>query len=457
MGYSDDIAEKIFDLFTDQAPRAASFVLDTGSNVSKGIGSLTRSFLAEILKSLKDEKELKALLDLSGEVDAAKMNEAVKRLGQNSNTVCVADSDAKDFEKLLKQQDILFAKMNMMSDNKKVFVYLSKDSSKVQEATNVLFAMRGKVCEVPPNMYFKNLVPENVRTVDGLDPVETELFRHYAREQKLLYTIIPREDGKSLLVYDQKDVYKARRALLNTGWDLTGANGALYRKQVEYRIEGRNKIRYAVEEAERELFIVSRDRPDTYVHVTAADYTLYKAGKAVSNVARTTPDFDVRCMAACEGLNRPVVLESGEFMPGMKAEALQEKPTLDLHVHNYDEEIEMDRLSSYIDLVAKSSLDDEHNAPWGIEDPSISYSEFSGMEFIMDTEEREAREYEFERFKKAAWYVKDKYTTDEVKVDQKSIDFIIAKAEAKRRAGNEPVREGHTQQRASQKTTEKAL
>lgn len=457
MAHSDDVAEKVLDLFLDQTPRAASFILDTGTNTAKGIGSLTNSFLQEVLKNVKDKKELKALMKLTGEVDPTRMSEAIKRLGLNSNTVCVTDSDAKDFEELLKKQDILYAKLNMSKDNGKVFVFLSKDSPKVQEATNMLFAMRGKVCEVPPDMYFKNLVPETVQTVDSLDAVEMELFRHYARQQKLLYTIIPRSNGKGLLVFDRKDADKARRSLLNVGWDLTGANGALYRKQVEYRLEGRNKIRYAVEEAERELFIVSRNRPDNYIHITAEDYTLYKAGKAITNVARTTPDFDVRCLAACEGLNSPVVLEANEFTPGQSAETLNDKPTLDLHVHDYDEEIEMHRLSSYVDLVAKSSLDNEHNATWGIEDPSVSLSEFSGMEAIMDIEEREARKYEFEHFKKAAWYTKDHYTTDEIKVDQKNIDFIIAKAEAKKRAGGEPVREGHTQQQASEKGSEKAI
>ncbi len=449
---SDDIAEKLFNMLIEQGSHTGSFMIDTGSNTVKGIGALTRSFLAEYLKNIKDENELKSLMDLAGEVDPLRMNEAVKRLGLNSNTVYVADSDAKDFEKLLKQQDILYAKLNMTKDDAKAFVYLSKDSSKVQEATNVLFAMRGKVCEVPPNMYFKNLVPETVRTVDGLDAAETELFRHYARKQNFLYTIIPRDNGKNLLVFGKDDTYKARRSLLNVGWDLTGANGALYRKQVEYRLEGHNKIRYAIEEAERELFIVSRDRPDTYVHITSNDYTLYKAGKAVSNLERSNPDFDIKCMAACDGLNNPVVLESHEFTPGLTAESLQQKPTIDLHVIGYDEEAELTHLASYVDRAEKSSMDNEHNAPWGIEDPSVSYSVFSGLEAIADTDEREARKSEFERFKKAAWFTKDNYVTDEVKVDQKSIDFIIAKAEAKRRAGGEPVREGHTKTQAALKT-----
>ena len=446
MAYSDDIAEKLFQMFLEQGSRAGSFVLDTGYNTVKSVGSMTRAFLEEYLKNAADKGEIEALKSLTGEVDMLRMNEVIKRLGLSSNTMSVADCDANDFEQLLKQQDILYAKFNMTSDNRKVFVYLNKDSSKVKEAADMLYAMRGMVSEVPPNMYFKNLAPETVRTVDGLDEVETELFRHYARQQGFLYTFIPQENGKNLLVFGKDDAYKARRSLLNVGWDLTGANGALYRKQVEYRLEGHNKIRYAIDEAERELFIVSRDRPDTYVHVTASDYTLYKAGKAITNVDRGHPDFDIRCLAACDSLDNPVVLEAHEFTPDLTAETLQARQTIDIHVPDYDEIAEMHRVSVFADLAVKEGLDNEDNAPWGIGDPSISISEFSGMEFITDTDEREELRDEFERFKNAAWYAKEHYRTDEIKVDQRNLDFIIAKAEAKKRAAGEPVRDGNAKQ-----------
>jgi len=442
MPTTEDVAEKIADILADQTPRAANFILETGRSAAKNVGAMTQEALDKLLQNKKHDKEMEKWLNLTGEILPTQMNEIIQKLGMRSSTIRIANSDAPDLESILKEQGVLYAKLNMSKDDGCSYVFLDKDRPKVQDAVSVLLARRGRVTEMPASMYVNHMAPENVHTVGGLDDVEPALFRHYARKQQFLFTVIPQDQGRSnLVVYDVKDKDKARRALLQASWDLTGANGALYRKQVEYHLQGHNKIRFSIEDAQRELYIVSKERPDTYIHITEEDYSLYKGGHKVSSVPRTSPEFDTRCYADCAALPSGVVIDPDAFRQGLNAEDMLDMPTINLHVRDFNEELERNRVTGLINLVAeKETVDDENHSPWGLADPSISYSEFSGFEFIMDADERKAREYEFEHFKQAAFYSKDHFDASEIHLDQKNVDYIIAKAEEQRKAGLEQER-----------------
>lgn len=458
MAYTEDIPEKVADLLLDQTPRAAGAALTVGEQAAHGIGAMTESAVNQLLKNRKEKNRIEQLRKLKGEITIPSMNELIYHLGMKSHTTRVANSDVKDFDELLRKQQIVFAKMSCKSDNTMMYVYLDRDQKEVDAAITALYAHRGQVQELQPDLYFSNMAPDDVRTINGLDAVELALFRHYARQQNLLFTVLNRGE-KNLVVYDQKDRAKANKALGYMSWDLTGANGAKYRKQVEYHLEGHNKIHMCIEEAERELYIVSRHNPSNFIRLTSADYTLYKDGQPVATYDRAlTPDFETKVMAACEGLRNPMVLDVDDFTEGMTFDDLTAFPTMDLHVPDYEDEVEMNKANSFANLIAmKYAIDNEGNTPWGVADPSISYSEFSGYEFIMDTDEREARAREFDHFVKSNFYGQDHYEMEDIKLDTKSVDFIIAQAEQKRNAQSGPAPERKEPAKAAeQKPAEKA-
>ena len=96
--------------------------------------------------------------------------------------------------------------------------------------------------------------------------------------------------------------------------------------------------------------------------------------------------------------------------------------------------IQMDEANRLANLVAmKAGLDNDHNATWGLWDPSVSYSEFATYEYITDEDERDARVHEFDHFKQAAYYSEYHHVTYDVDLQEKNVDYIIAKAEEKRR------------------------
>ena len=429
MAVTDDIPEKVADLLLEQTARAATTAVNTTASMVEGAGVITNDVLQKIYKDLQTRK----LLGKTGEITPLEMTDLIKKLHEKSSTVRVDDRDARDYEELLKQQDLLYAKMDIKDDAAKMFVFLNRDMEKIENIATVLSARRGKVNEVQADLYFKSLAPDNVRLVDGLDPAEMELFRHYSRQEGLLYTVLPR-DGKYAVLYGTEEEKKARKTLLHVGWALTSADGARIREQVEYHLEGRSMLQIEAEQAEHEFYLVNQKYPGHFIHITLDELEVYKGGKRLSTLSRGRSDFVDRCMALCESMQSAVVLQKEEFHPGMTREELQNHRTLELLPADYDEMIEMDHQNDFINLVAlKSGMDDEHNATWGLWDPSVSYSEFSAYEFIMDEEERDAREREFEHFKSAAFYAKDHYLEQEIHLDEKNIDYIIAQAEEKRK------------------------
>jgi len=433
MAGTEDVSEKIAELLIQQGAHMINATTDVGAKVVQGVGSLTAIATSQLIEAINKNKELRRLLGLKGEVSLAEMNQVIHKLGQNSSSVMVADSDAKDYAQLLKEQGVLFAQMDKQNDNHKLFIFLNRDINKVENVSTILKAQRGQICELRSDLYFNSLAPDKVHAMEGVSAVEMELFRHYARQRGLLYTAIPRKEDY-MIVCNEKDERKAREAMLHVGWALTGAGGARVREQVERRLAGRSAIQIGIEEAERELYIVSGVRPNQYVKISAEDYKLYKQNKQVASASRKDPDFFAKCMSACESLAHPVVMSAHQFREDLTPADMENAHSIDLFPENFDYMVEMQMTNRLVDLVSrKSSLDDEGNNTWGIWDPSVSYSSFSEYEFITDEDEREARQYEFEHFKQAAFYSQDHHASYRVDMKEKNIDYIIARAEEKRK------------------------
>ena len=230
MAVSDDISEKVANVLFEYLLRSANYVTDTAPNAIGAVGkagekafSSVESFAKELLK----QADSKRYLEKDGEISAAEMNQAVKRLQSRARTIRIGDSDAKDFEAMLHAEKVLYAKIDMRDDNCKMFMYMDKDEEKIDSVSTALHARRGTITELAPNLFIRALQPAQTLTVQGLDNVELELFRHYARETGALFTVVSRPDG-NMLVVPAEDAQKARRALTYAGWVLTGGGRRSY-------------------------------------------------------------------------------------------------------------------------------------------------------------------------------------------------------------------------------------
>ena len=77
-------------------------------------------------------------------------------------------------------------------------------------------------------------------------------------------------------------------------------------------------------------------------------------------------------------------------------------------------------------------------------------SEFSSIENNLDTDERELRANEFEHFKDAASYSVNHHNHLDIDMKEKNLDYIIAKAEEKRKAYTSDKARVHEEEHAEQ-------
>lgn len=435
MATTDDIAEKVADVLFEYLLRSANYVTDTAPTAIGAVGRAGEKVfdgVSDLAQALVKHVDLKRYLNKDGEVTAAELNRAVKQLKTRARTIRIGDADAKDFEAMLHAEKVLYAKIDMRDDNCKMFMYMDKDERKLENIVEALKAKRGTVTEISPNLFIQALKPEHTLTVQGLGDVELELFRHYARETGALFTVVRRPES-NMLILPAEEEKKVRQALLYTGWVLTGSDGALVREQVEHRLKGRSAINITAEEGLRELYVVSRNRPGNYVRITSEDFKIYKANKQISTVSRAAESFHSRCIAACEGISQPVVLSAEEYAE-LTPEKLSQMPSTELFPQDFDDLVEISNVNRLRALVSeKMALDDEGDTPFDVTDPSITYSEFAQYELISDEEELQGREMEFNHFKRAHAYGKERYLFTQVDRNGNSLDFIVAQAEAKKR------------------------
>lgn len=443
---TDDIAENVADILFDQTTKTLNTFWDVGSNVAMATGAGISSVVDDLIKRFEASKEYKEMLSKTGEVSVAEINEMKKRMKETASSIFVDNADAKEYESLLKDQGVLYAPVDKQDDNVRMFVFLKKDEEKVKNATTILNARHGQISELRPDLYFRQWSPDNVHVVEGLSAAEMELFRHYAREDKFLFTVVKQKDGY-MLVSDENDRLKVKKTLSNVGWALTGTRGERVRQQLEYRLKGRSALQIAAEEGERELVIVSGRNPNNFVRITSEDLKIYKQNKEVSTVPRSDPAFYSKCMANCEGLSSPIILEPDQFHEGMTREELQNMPTLEMFPEIYEEHIERNTMNEMQNLIAmKFSLDNEGNAPAELLEPGVSYADFSEFEYITDQEEFEARERDFEHYRQAMSYSTKTHREYSIDMKEKNVDYMIAKAEEKRKTmyglDREPSRTG---------------
>lgn len=477
---SEDISLSVARMLFEQVIRAVDYGSDlaqdltklAGEEISYGSDSLKK--LADIIRKNKDNETLKKLIDGSGEISLGQMDELMELCNIRPGTIKIFDKDVDRFEQMLNRDGVLYAKVDIKEDNCKMYVYIDNEIEKVRKAASVIYAETGLVTELPADVFMEAGNPSQVKEIAGLDNVELELFRYYASKKNILFTVIPGNNNNTIVVNTSGDekytsIQKSnavQRTMTEVGWALTGANGARVREQIEYRLAGRTKMLQSIDDAQKELFIVSKNNPSEFVHISYDEFEQYKAGKVINKFEKrenNIEEYRDECMKACESISLPVILSAEEYNRGVTIESLMDKKTTDIFDSSFNEVIEAYSMNEMVRLVqrglkdkqnkaeearrkekldkehkrisdaeAKMSLDDESNSridPWN---ESVSYNDFAVYENIADDEERAARESQFDHFKDAAFYSNKNFEVVD-HVLEGNIAVIIERAEQKRR------------------------
>lgn len=450
MAGTDDIAEKVADLLIDETTKVGTHVIDTAPTIVDGVVRSGVNVVKEVFDKMTDssvKSKLENMEKLGSKIPMDQFWSIAQRLGYKSDTIRIADADANDFENLLRKERMVFTVLDKKDDNYKVFLFLEKDQEKIEHAKERLKVLRGNVTELAPDKFFSDVEPDKVTVLSNVNDVEAELFRYFAKEEGLLFSHIPSmDDNPGQIVYQTKDIEKARKALVAVGWALSGGDGSRIREQVKDYIKGRKLINLAIDNPDKQIYVISKNNPRNAVAINAKGFFVYKDGNIVDEVNRDDPDFAVRCRAICESLSSPVVLTKEEFLaPETTVESIKKRATMQLfptdtvtvtddgnfinQMDGYNTLLEQDRINSIEHLISmKISLDTEGNNMWGRFEESVSFSEFAGYEHYMDNDQQESREHEFERFKKAAFYAKNNMDPHDIDMSDRSIDYLISRA-----------------------------
>ena len=306
MAIDEAVANEFKQLLKQAAGRMGSTVSD--------IGKLSLAVLIGEKKLLDRDK----VLNGAGKVN---VNTLYKYAGNEQIMhITIADADLKDYMKHLKDQNISYALINCKKDNAHRLVYLEKNSDKVKNATTMFMAERKVKTEIPFTLFMEQ-ANKNLTVIDNLKGVDLELFREYAKKEGLIYAL----SNRDRIVFNEADKGKAVNALNAVGSVLDSSHGALIRKQIELRLAGRTAVNIAMEQAEKELFIVSSVNHGNYVKVTADDFTMYKSNRAVTSLNREEPDFTKTLHRCVDGILEPVVLTKDEFESKNKSAVITSK------------------------------------------------------------------------------------------------------------------------------------
>ena len=214
----------------------------------------------------------------------------------------VPKKDYIDFAREMKKRDIPFLTYDVLGDDCYSVLYRDIDKPKVELSIKAFKDSRNLETEMTADRFAEKYAGHGVHSISGITLTELELIRCYAVKNNLQFAAQAIGDGSQckILFSDQS---KMDEVLKKAAWALTGEKGPLVKQQIEYRIAGRESGHRILsqEEAEKELYIVSKEQPSHYMHISHDDAAFY--------------DKSVRALC---GMDEPVALSEDEWMSSQR-------------------------------------------------------------------------------------------------------------------------------------------
>lgn len=428
--------------------------LKTMSTVSNSVLNVTQ----RVLQILFEQSQLRKDLKLGGEVELIKLQNAVRH-GEKLNCFVAGDEVYDDFRKILIEQNVLFASATNMFDDGTIIFFLEKDTAKIEKAINVMNVRTGMYSEIDPSFFINYVAEDEIGFVVDVDEVDLEMFRHYVKDKEIPYSVRLNDENKYDILYNVNDKDEVKNIFKRIGWDLNNKAmdyGERIREQIEYKINCRTKIR-DVARSGQEYFIVNGNQPSHYIHLNNEGMAYYKNGAILSREKRKSPLYMDSIDKSLGAMVHPVVLTKEEFELSFDERKRLIEKRLDIFPENeyYDQVIDENRRLRFEHLVEmgindkrnkelqekmekvldnrmrKTALDNEGDSHFAICDDSITYANFAIYEDITDTEEFNAAERSFDRYKESVSYA-NKYEFVDIKLEEKSLDYAVQKYESMR-------------------------
>lgn len=318
-----------FEITEDVSEKLLRFFLQTGSRTAESAASITASLLELAQKTHADQKD-KLIMQNGGELKVQDFLKLIKSK-DDLRMVNIPDEDVERFKDILTKRGVPFCTMST-NDDVTTFVYHIKDEEKVIEGETVLTAEAGLIAELTPSIFAKEYEYEDIEVVRNLDPVEVELFRHYAKKEQVVFTVFQDKDAKTgelmmAVAFLPSAQEKVKNVLHDISSDLAGEQGEIIREQIEYRIEGRQQIGIAITDAEQETFIINKNEPSTFIKIDIETdkFQYYKRNHLISEWDRNDTD---KTFGLVNGFSEAVVLNRDDFNSDRLQDIIREQTAI---------------------------------------------------------------------------------------------------------------------------------
>ena len=280
--------------------------------MEKGAGTLVGK-----IQSVAAQKEKQKLMESFGVTK--EFQQYMDSKEGKMQSFMVPKKDYIDFAREMKKRDIPFLTYDVLGDDCYSVLYRDIDKPKVELSIKAFKDSRNLETEMTADRFAEKYAGHGVHSISGITLTELELIRCYAVKNNLQFAAQAIGDGSQckILFSDQS---KMDEVLKKAAWALTGDKGPLVKQQIEYRIAGRESGHRILsqEEAEKEFYIVSKEQPSHYMHITANDIELYKDNKVVTTISHDDAAFYDKSVRALCGMDEPVALSEDEWMSSQR-------------------------------------------------------------------------------------------------------------------------------------------
>lgn len=335
-----------------------------GADVSAGL----LEFLKEWNKTQKEDKLLKNGV---GETSLRNLLKGLKE-GDQLKAMVIPDEEYDEFIKVLKNTKIKnFSSLDLSSDNCRTILFAESDTKEIVNALEAFSAQRNLQTEVDPEVFYLAAKESKITAIENIDEVELELLRYNARKNPFPYTVVD-INGKPSILARSEDFEKVDTSLNRIASSLAGEQGSLIRKQIEYKIKGRQEVNIAIEDAEKESIIIDKKNPNNYIMITADDFVYYKSNKELTAISRKEPGAVDAVYQKLEGLTEPVVISKNEFeLSYAERKAILDKKTavypvgysaVDEDIEKMNQEATVDAINNYRSKFVITEVDNDERS-----------------------------------------------------------------------------------------------
>jgi hypothetical protein len=237
---------------------------------------------ADVLKLLGDF--LRVVGDKAELVSGAADLDELRRYAKNGGILKQITFDKEHLElmqKCLEKENIPFSIIGISDSNKVICMFRDKDERKVDLAKDRFNALIGKgLNEYAPDRFLEIYKEEAVGVVKDVDNVNLELLRSHLKEMDISFTVV-KKDNSFNIIYPLDKQKQMDIAIKRTAWDFSSYAGADIRREIETKLENRDKVTSLLQDIKdgvdipEDMVLIDAKNPNRFIELNDNGFVMH--------------------------------------------------------------------------------------------------------------------------------------------------------------------------------------